>query len=188
MSSAARALAGELASKLAPVSVAVIRRSLVALAADGDPEAAFAVDRQTIPYAFGSADAREGIMSFLEKRPRSSPALRARKSRDFLASRPLMVAERRADVTVVRWYERREGCIDIVARWLAAADRHLPEAGRSGSGTVSRCGAIRHRRSLADYYRQTDTLLFLQCRPPVMDAALAAPTVPTFYGRTACIR
>lgn len=69
LSSAARALAGELASKLAPVSVAVIRRSLVALAADGDPEAAFAVDRKTIPYAFGSADAREGIMSFLEKRP-----------------------------------------------------------------------------------------------------------------------
>jgi enoyl-CoA hydratase/carnithine racemase len=67
--SAAKELALELATKVAPVSVAVIRRSLVALAADGDPEAAFAVDKKTIPYAFGSADAEEGIMSFLQKRP-----------------------------------------------------------------------------------------------------------------------
>ena len=66
--SAAKELALELATKVAPVSVAVIRRSLVALAADGDPEAAFAVDKKTIPYAFGSADAEEGIMSFLQKR------------------------------------------------------------------------------------------------------------------------
>ena len=67
--SAAEDLARDIAANIAPVSAAVIRRSLVALAADGDPEAAFGVDKQTIPYAFGTADAAEGIMSFLEKRP-----------------------------------------------------------------------------------------------------------------------
>lgn len=62
-------LAREIAVHVAPVSAAVIRRSLVVMAADGDPEAAFAIDKLTIPYAFGSADATEGIMSFLQKRP-----------------------------------------------------------------------------------------------------------------------
>ncbi|CAN5837832.1 enoyl-CoA hydratase-related protein [soil metagenome] len=67
--SAAEALARDLVANIAPVSAAVIRRSLVVMAADGDPEAAFAVDKQTIPYAFSTRDAAEGIMSFLEKRP-----------------------------------------------------------------------------------------------------------------------
>lgn len=66
---AAYALARELAVYIAPISAAVIRRSLVAMAAHGDPEAAFALDRKTIPYASTKPDLVEGISSFLEKRP-----------------------------------------------------------------------------------------------------------------------
>jgi hypothetical protein len=39
------------------------------LITEADPEAAFAVDKKTIPYAFGSADTTEGITSPLQKRP-----------------------------------------------------------------------------------------------------------------------
>ncbi|WP_051178541.1 enoyl-CoA hydratase-related protein [Nocardia concava] len=65
---AAYALARDLAANIAPTSAAVIRRALVAMASHGDPEAAFALDRRTIPYASASPDLAEGISSFLEKR------------------------------------------------------------------------------------------------------------------------
>ncbi|WP_370450427.1 enoyl-CoA hydratase-related protein [Nocardia otitidiscaviarum] len=66
---AAYALARELAVAIAPNSAAVIRRALVAMAAHGSPEAAFALDKKTIPHASTSPDLAEGISSFLEKRP-----------------------------------------------------------------------------------------------------------------------
>ncbi|MFE3189406.1 enoyl-CoA hydratase-related protein [Nocardia sp. NPDC059240] len=67
---AAYALARELATHIAPTSAAVIRRSLVAMAAHGSPEQAFALDKKTIPYAASDTpDLIEGIASFLEKRP-----------------------------------------------------------------------------------------------------------------------
>ncbi|MFI6867759.1 enoyl-CoA hydratase-related protein [Nocardia sp. NPDC050406] len=65
---AAYALARELSVHIAPTSAAVIRRALTAMAAHGDPEAAFALDRKTIPHAATSPDLAEGISSFLEKR------------------------------------------------------------------------------------------------------------------------
>ncbi|MGW4245569.1 enoyl-CoA hydratase-related protein [Nocardia sp. NPDC004722] len=65
---AAYALARDLAVNIAPVSAAVIRRSLVAMTAHGDPEQAFALDKQAIPFAAASSDVAEGISSFLEKR------------------------------------------------------------------------------------------------------------------------
>ncbi|GAB2520735.1 enoyl-CoA hydratase-related protein [Nocardia heshunensis] len=65
---AAYTLARDLATNIAPTSAAVIRRSLVAMASHGDPEAAFALDKKTIPYAATSPDLLEGISSFLEKR------------------------------------------------------------------------------------------------------------------------
>ncbi len=65
----ADALAHDIAANVAPLSAAVIRRGLTAMATWGSPEVAFAVDRQTIPYAFASEDMAEGIASFLQKRP-----------------------------------------------------------------------------------------------------------------------
>lgn len=65
---AAESLAQELVTHLAPVSVAVIRRGLVAMAAHGNPEAAFAIDKQTISFGFESPDLAEGVASFLQKR------------------------------------------------------------------------------------------------------------------------
>ncbi len=66
--SAAETLARDIAVNVAPVSAAVIRRGLTAMAARGNPETAFAIDRQTISYAFGTFDLTEGVASFLEKR------------------------------------------------------------------------------------------------------------------------
>ncbi|WP_330181010.1 enoyl-CoA hydratase-related protein [Nocardia sp. NBC_01503] len=66
---AAYALARDLAVNIAPTSAALIRRALVAMTAHGDPEAAFALDRKSIPHASTSPDLAEGISSFLEKRP-----------------------------------------------------------------------------------------------------------------------
>ncbi|MEU0544753.1 enoyl-CoA hydratase-related protein [Nocardia sp. NPDC005978] len=66
---AAYALARDLAVNVAPTSAALIRRALVTMTAHGDPEAAFALDRKSIPHASASPDLVEGISSFLEKRP-----------------------------------------------------------------------------------------------------------------------
>lgn len=65
---AADGLAREIATNVAPASAAVIRRGLTVMAARGNPEAAFAIDRQTISYAFTSRDMAEGVDSFLQKR------------------------------------------------------------------------------------------------------------------------
>lgn len=70
---AAYALARELADYTAPVSTAAIRRSLVRMAGEPDPEAVFALDKKLISGAFFSADLREGVASFLEKRPPRFP-------------------------------------------------------------------------------------------------------------------
>ncbi|MFD0365464.1 enoyl-CoA hydratase-related protein [Nocardia sp. GCM10030253] len=66
---AAQSLANELATQVAPVSVAAIRRGLVAMSGDKTPEDVFTLDARLISYAFSSADLREGVMSFLQKRP-----------------------------------------------------------------------------------------------------------------------
>ncbi|MFI7663678.1 enoyl-CoA hydratase-related protein [Nocardia sp. NPDC049526] len=66
---AAQALATELATQVAPVSIAAIRRGLVAMSGDKTPEDVFTLDARLISYAFSSPDLREGILSFLQKRP-----------------------------------------------------------------------------------------------------------------------
>lgn len=76
---AAYALARELATEIAPGSAAIIRRGLVAMTADGSPEAAFQFDRKTIPHALRSTDLAEGIGAFLTKR---SPAFTGVARRD----------------------------------------------------------------------------------------------------------
>jgi enoyl-CoA hydratase/carnithine racemase len=65
----ARGLAREIAAKTAPVSVALIRQMMWRLSATDDPMEAHKVDSRGI-YARGrSGDVKEGVMSFLEKRP-----------------------------------------------------------------------------------------------------------------------
>jgi enoyl-CoA hydratase/carnithine racemase len=66
---AARALAREIASKTAAVSVALIRQMMWRMLGADDPMEAHKVDSRGI-YARGrSEDVKEGVMSFLEKRP-----------------------------------------------------------------------------------------------------------------------
>lgn len=65
---AARALAGEIAANTAPVSVAMTRQMLWRLSAADHPMAAHRIDSRAIQARGQSADAREGIASFLEKR------------------------------------------------------------------------------------------------------------------------
>src|SRR5260370_695701 len=66
---AARALAREIAAKTAPVSVALIRQMIWRMLGADDPMEAHKVDTRGI-YARGrSEDVKEGVVSFLEKRP-----------------------------------------------------------------------------------------------------------------------
>ena len=66
---AARALAREIADKTAPVSVALIRQMMWRMLGADDPMEAHKIDSRGI-YARGrSDDVKEGVLSFLEKRP-----------------------------------------------------------------------------------------------------------------------
>ncbi|MGB6635601.1 MAG: crotonase/enoyl-CoA hydratase family protein, partial [Bradyrhizobium sp.] len=65
----ARGLAREIATKTAPVSVALIRQMMWRLSGTDDPMEAHKVDSRGIYSRGRSGDVREGVMSFLEKRP-----------------------------------------------------------------------------------------------------------------------
>ena len=66
---AARALAREIADNTAPVSVALTRQMLWRMAGQDHPMKAHRVDSRAIQSRGQSADAREGVSAFLEKRP-----------------------------------------------------------------------------------------------------------------------
>jgi enoyl-CoA hydratase/carnithine racemase len=70
---AARALAAEIAENTAPVSVALARRLLWTMLGAGHPMAAHRADSRGMFLRGQSADAQEGVTSFLEKRPASYP-------------------------------------------------------------------------------------------------------------------
>jgi enoyl-CoA hydratase/carnithine racemase len=70
---AARALAREIADNTAPVSVALTRQMLWRLAGAEHPMAAHRVDSRAIQARGQSADAREGVGAFLEKRSPAYP-------------------------------------------------------------------------------------------------------------------
>ena len=70
---AARALAREIADNAAPVSVALTRQMLWRMHAADHPMRAHEVDSRAIQSRGQSADAREGVSSFLEKRPAVFP-------------------------------------------------------------------------------------------------------------------
>jgi enoyl-CoA hydratase/carnithine racemase len=65
----ARGLAREIAGKTAPVSVALIRQMMWRLSGTDDPMEAHKVDSRGIYSRGRSGDVKEGVMSFLEKRP-----------------------------------------------------------------------------------------------------------------------
>jgi len=72
-SPAARALAREIAAKTAPVSVALIRQMMWRGLGMDHPMEAHKVDSRGIYSRGASADVKEGVVSFLEKRPAKFP-------------------------------------------------------------------------------------------------------------------
>lgn len=70
---AAQALAREIADHTAPVSVALTRQLLWRMAAAAHPMDAHRVDSRAIQTRGASADAREGVSAFLDKRPAIYP-------------------------------------------------------------------------------------------------------------------
>ncbi|QQO35613.1 crotonase/enoyl-CoA hydratase family protein [Bradyrhizobium diazoefficiens] len=65
----ARALARDIIEKTPPVSIALVRHMMWRMLGADDPMEAHKIDSR-VSYALGrSADAKEGIMAFLEKRP-----------------------------------------------------------------------------------------------------------------------
>lgn len=77
---AARALAGEIAEHTAPVSVALARRMLWRMLGASHPMEAHRVDSRAMGVRGRSSDVREGVESFLAKRP---PVFAERVSSDF---------------------------------------------------------------------------------------------------------
>ena len=82
---AARALAREIADNTAPVSVALTRQMLWLMAGADHPMQAHRIDSRAIQARGQSADAREGVSSFLEKR---QPVYPDKVSRDMPAFFP----------------------------------------------------------------------------------------------------
>ena len=70
---AARAIAREIADNTAPVSVALTRQMLWRMLGASHPMEAHRVDSRGIQARGASDDAREGVVSFLEKRPAVYP-------------------------------------------------------------------------------------------------------------------
>ena len=70
---AAKALAREIVDNTAPVSIALTRQLLWRMAGAAHPMEAHQADSRGIQTRGAMADAREGVMSFLEKRPPSFP-------------------------------------------------------------------------------------------------------------------
>jgi len=70
---AARALAREIVDNTAPVSIALTRQLIWRMAGAAHPMEAHQADSRAIEIRGKMGDAREGVMSFLEKRPPNYP-------------------------------------------------------------------------------------------------------------------
>jgi len=82
---AARAIASGIAAQGAPVSVALTRRMLWRMAGAAHPMDAHRIESRALAARFGTADTREGMASFLEKR---APLFAGRVSADMPADYP----------------------------------------------------------------------------------------------------
>jgi enoyl-CoA hydratase/carnithine racemase len=82
---AARALAAEFRDGTSAVAVAIARRMLWQMLADGDPATAHEVDSEALHFLGSSDDVREGVKSFLEKRQPNFPLRVSRDMPDFYA-------------------------------------------------------------------------------------------------------
>lgn len=80
---AARALAREIIDNTAPVSVALTRQMIWRMAGADHPMVAHQADSRAIQSRGASDDAREGVASFLEKRPAEYPNLVSRDMPDI---------------------------------------------------------------------------------------------------------
>lgn len=80
---AARAMAREIAENSAPVSVALTRQMLWRGLGQGHPMDAHRIDSRAILSRTASADAAEGVASFLEKRPAVYPDAVSKDMPDF---------------------------------------------------------------------------------------------------------
>jgi enoyl-CoA hydratase/carnithine racemase len=80
---AARSLAAQFARGTSAVAVAMARRMLWRMLADGTPERAHELDSEALHFLGSSADVREGVESFLEKREPSFPLRVSQDMPDF---------------------------------------------------------------------------------------------------------
>lgn len=81
--SAARLLARQIVENSAPVSVALTRQMIWRMAGADHPMEAHKIDSRAVQFRGKSADAREGIAAFLEKRPASFPGVVSRDMPEF---------------------------------------------------------------------------------------------------------
>jgi enoyl-CoA hydratase/carnithine racemase len=80
---AAQALAREIADNAAPVSVAIARQMIWRMAGASHPMEAHRLDSRAIQSRGRSADAKEGVTAFLEKRPAAFPQRVSQDMPDF---------------------------------------------------------------------------------------------------------
>lgn len=80
---AAQALAREIAQNTAPVSIAMTRQMIWRMAGADDPMRAHRVDSRAIQARGRSNDVKEGVSSFLEKRPAAFPDQVSKDMPDF---------------------------------------------------------------------------------------------------------
>jgi enoyl-CoA hydratase/carnithine racemase len=84
---AAYELATEIATNTSAVSVAMVRQMLWSMLGEDHPMAAHRMDSSAMVALGGSADTREGVLSFLQKRP---PAFTGAVPDDIPAPWPLI--------------------------------------------------------------------------------------------------